>query len=82
MRSHARLPSLTAAAQVRTLAVAPAPLLISGSRDTSAIVWALSSDGKSWAPQRTIRNPDSKFVSSVAWVEAGGVCENRARFNV
>lgn len=69
-------PILTTCAQVRSLHVASLNTIISGSRDSSAIVWRASKDAeKKWEIARTIGDPDGRFVSSVGSVVIGGECE-------
>ncbi|KAI5451503.1 hypothetical protein NCC49_001806 [Naganishia albida] len=58
---------------VRSLHAASQNTIISGSRDSSAIVWRASKDAeKKWEISRTIPDPDGRFVSSVGSVVIGG----------
>ncbi|ORY26315.1 putative phospholipase A-2-activating protein [Naematelia encephala] len=48
------------------------PLLLSGSRDGSAIVWGPSSRGREWDVKLRVEAPEKRYVSCVGMVRWGG----------
>lgn len=48
------------------------PLLLSASRDGSAIVWGPSSKGKEWDVKMRVEGPEKRFISCVGMVRYEG----------
>jgi phospholipase A-2-activating protein len=64
-------------ADVRNLSVpnANTPLLVSASRDGSAIVWGPASTGKEWAAKLRVEELERRYVSCATAVNYDGQCK-------